>query len=106
MEYMAYAKPIVSFDLTETRYTAEEAAVFVHPNDELAFARAVAMLMDEPELRRKMGDFGRKRVEQHLQWPVVGKNLLKAYRYLLGAPTATVNSDSDTPETVRQHTGT
>jgi glycosyltransferase involved in cell wall biosynthesis len=86
MEYMAYAKPIVSFDLTETRYSAEEAAIYVRPNDELDFAKAIAILMDAPDLRRKMGQAGRRRVEQHLQWSVVGRNLVEAYRHLLGTP--------------------
>ena len=37
-----YAKPIVSFDLKETRYSAQDAAVYVPCNDELAFAKATA----------------------------------------------------------------
>jgi glycosyltransferase involved in cell wall biosynthesis len=79
MEYMAYAKPIVSFDLKETRYSAGEAAVFVPCNDELAFAKATAGLMDDPTLREKMGRLGRERVERELQWSVVSRNLLAAY---------------------------
>jgi glycosyltransferase involved in cell wall biosynthesis len=83
MEYMAYSKPIVSFDLKETRYSAQEAAEFVHPNDEEQFAKAIAKLIDDPELRAQRGSFGRKRVEQELQWSVVGQNLVKAYQTLL-----------------------
>ena len=71
MEYMAFEKPIVSFDLKETRVSAQDAALFVPPNDELAFANGIAKLMDDPELRRKMGLFGRERVEKELQWSVV-----------------------------------
>ena len=82
MEYMAYAKPIVSFDLKETRYSAGDAALFVPCNDELAFAKAIARLMDEGELREKMGRFGRERVEQDLQWSVVSRNLVAAYASL------------------------
>ncbi len=83
MEYMAYAKPIVSFDLAETRYSAQDAAVYVRPNDEHEFAQAIALLMDDPERRTRMGEFGRRRVVEHLQWSVVGKNLIEAYRHLL-----------------------
>lgn len=79
MEYMAYAKPIVSFDLKETRYSAQDAALYVPCNDELAFAGAIATLMDDGPLRERMGLFGRKRVEADLQWSVVGRNLLAAY---------------------------
>jgi glycosyltransferase involved in cell wall biosynthesis len=82
MEYMAYEKPIVSFDLKETRFSAQEAALFVKPNDERAFAAAIARLMDDPDLREKMGKFGRARVLQELQWSVVSKNLITAYESL------------------------
>lgn len=80
MEYMACGKAIVSFDLKETRYSAQDAALFVPANDEHAFAVATAKLMDDAPLREKMGSFGRARVENELQWSVVSKNLVAAYR--------------------------
>ena len=58
MEYMAYGKPIVSFDLKETRFSAQDAAIYVEPNDELQFAIAIAKLMDDQVLRTRMGSFG------------------------------------------------
>jgi len=82
MEYMAYGKPIVSFDLKETRFSAQDAALFVPCNDEMAFAKGIATLMDDSDLREKMGRFGRDRVEKELQWSVVSKNLVKAYASL------------------------
>jgi glycosyltransferase involved in cell wall biosynthesis len=82
MEYMAQGKPIVSFDLKETRFSAQEAALFVPCNDEMAFAKATAELMDKPDLRKKMGEFGKERVQRDLQWSVVGKNLVSAYEAL------------------------
>ncbi len=83
MEYMASAKPIVSFDLKETRFSARDAAVYVKPNNEEEFAETIAQLMDKPELQEKMGTYGRRRVEDELQWAKVGKNLLTAYETLL-----------------------
>ena len=82
MEYMASAKPIVSFDLKETRFSARDAAIYVEPNNEAEFAEAIAQLMDRPELQKKMGTYGRRRVEEELQWTKVGKNLLSAYETL------------------------
>jgi glycosyltransferase involved in cell wall biosynthesis len=82
MEYMAYGKPIVSFDLKETRFSAKDAALFVPCNDEMAFAKATAKLMDNPGLRLTMGRFGRERVEKELQWSVVSRNLVTAYASL------------------------
>jgi glycosyltransferase involved in cell wall biosynthesis len=84
MEYMAAAKPIVTFDLKETRVSARDAAIYVQPNNETKFAEAMAYLMDQPELQKKMGAYGRRRVEDELQWARVGKNLLTAYGRLLG----------------------
>jgi glycosyltransferase involved in cell wall biosynthesis len=79
MEYMAAGKPIVSFDLKETRFSAQKAALFAPCNDEMALARATARLMDESPLCQEMGRFGRERVERELQWSVVSRNLLAAY---------------------------
>src|SRR5262249_16258187 len=45
MEYMASAKPIVSFDLKETRFSARDAAAYVKPNNEAEFAETIAQLM-------------------------------------------------------------
>src|SRR6201982_1665929 len=78
MEYMALGKPIVSFDLKETRVSAADTAVYAPPNDELAFAKAIAMLMDAPELRTRIGREGRQRVETKLHWGENARVLLKA----------------------------
>src|SRR5437773_1696348 len=83
MEYMASAKPSISFDLKETRFSAGEAAMYVKPNGEPEFAQTIVQLMEQPELRKKMGTYGRQRVEQELQWTKVGPNLLAAYETLL-----------------------
>jgi glycosyltransferase involved in cell wall biosynthesis len=88
MEYMAYGKPIVTFDLKETRFSAQDAALYVKPNDEYDFALAVGQLMDDPVIRARMGNFGRARVEETLQWSRVGRNLAIAYRALFPAKTS------------------
>ena len=85
MEYMTLAKPIVAFDLTEHRRTAQEAAAYVKPNDELEFARTIAELLDDPARRKKMGLLGRRRVETELAWQYSIPNLLEVYRAVLPA---------------------
>jgi glycosyltransferase involved in cell wall biosynthesis len=82
MEYMALGKPIVSFDLKETRISAGDAAVYVTPNDEAQFAQAIALLMDDEEARIRMGAIGRRRVEESLSWDMTSRNLITAYRRL------------------------
>src|SRR5207248_2251905 len=83
MEYMAYGEPIVSFDLKETRFSVGTAALYVKPNGEAEFAKSIVALMEQPDLREKMGSYGRRRVERELQWTKVGQNLLTAYQTLL-----------------------
>lgn len=79
MEYMALAKPIVSFDLKETRTSAGAAAAYVPPNDEAAFAGAINELMNDAPRRVRMGEIGRNRVHDELSWHITSRNLLEAY---------------------------
>ncbi len=82
MEYMAMGKPIVSFDLAETRYSAQEAALYAIPNVVEDFADKIEVLLNDEELRLKMGAIGRKRVLEELSWHQTKKNLLFAYKLL------------------------
>jgi glycosyltransferase involved in cell wall biosynthesis len=84
MEYMALGKPTVAFDLPEHRVTAGPGALYVTPNDEMEFARALATLMDDPALRQEMGRVGRQRVEEVLAWPHSVGPLLDVYARLGG----------------------
>jgi glycosyltransferase involved in cell wall biosynthesis len=86
VEYMAMGKPIVSFDLTETRVSAGEAAVYVRGNDEYEFAQAIDALLKDPARRRRMGEVGRRRVEEELSWAVSSQTLVSFYRQLLARP--------------------
>jgi glycosyltransferase involved in cell wall biosynthesis len=79
VEYMAVAKPIVQFDLKEGRVSAEDASEYVAPNDSTALANAICALIDDPERRDRMGQFGRDRLENHLSWDHQEKSLLSAY---------------------------
>lgn len=82
MEYMALAKPIVQFDLTEGRYSAREASLYAKRNDPEDLARKIVELLDDPERRRRMGEFGRRRVEEELEWRYEAPKLLAAYAAL------------------------
>ena len=82
MEYMALAKPIVQFDLREGRFTAGQASLYARKNDPVDFAAKIVRLVDDPALRTQMGEFGRKRIENELEWRHEARNLLVAYRAL------------------------
>ena len=84
MEYMALGKPTVAFDLPETRHSAQGAALYAPPNDEAAFAERVVWLLDHPDERARMGEFGRHRVATELAWEYSVPRLLQAYEQGLG----------------------
>jgi glycosyltransferase involved in cell wall biosynthesis len=77
-------RPIVAFDLHETRVTAHDAALYVPKDDERAFATAIHTLLQEPERRRQMGESGRRRVEKELSWQVSSRALVGLYEQFLG----------------------
>lgn len=83
IEYMAMGRAIVSFDLAESRVTAGEAALYAPANDESAFADRIEQLLDHPELRMRLGETGRARVEGPLAWRHSEAALLAAYRRAL-----------------------
>lgn len=85
MEYMALAKPIVQFELTEGRFSAREASLYAKPNDARDFAGKIVTLLDDPERRERMGRFGRHRVERQLAWQYEAPKLLAAYDALFAS---------------------
>ena len=82
MEYMALAKPIVQFDLTEGRFSAQEASLYALRNDSKDFARKIIELVDDERLREQMGQAGRARVLNDLAWHHETPRLLAAYEAL------------------------
>jgi glycosyltransferase involved in cell wall biosynthesis len=87
MDYMAFGKPIVSFDLTESAWSAMDAAVYITDNDTGAFGDAIVRLLDDPAARAKLGTSGLARVPE-LAWERSEQILAGAYEQLLGTLTA------------------
>ncbi|MFE7314697.1 glycosyltransferase family 4 protein [Streptomyces sp. NPDC057555] len=79
LEYMAMGRPIVSFDLREARVSAGDAAVYAPANDEAEFAGLIALLLDDPERRARMGKIGQVRISGQLSWRNSQAALLAAY---------------------------
>ncbi len=82
MEYMAMGEPVVAFDLPETRYSAQEAALYATPNSVEDFADKIEVLLNNAELRQRMGIYGRKRIAEELCWERTKLQLLRAYETL------------------------
>ncbi len=79
MEYMALGKPTVQFDLTEGRFSAGDASLYAKKNDSQDLAEKIIYLLDRPDLRHRMGEFGRNRVVNELEWKYEAPKLLNAY---------------------------
>jgi glycosyltransferase involved in cell wall biosynthesis len=82
MEYMALGKPIVQFDLTEGRFSAAEASLYAARNDVEDLAAKILELLDDAPRRARMGEFGRQRVVNELEWKYEAPKLLAAYEAL------------------------
>lgn len=81
LEYMALGKPIVQFDVTEGRVSAQEASVYALANDARDFGDRIAELLADPERRQQMGQFGRERVATKLAWAYEVPKLVNAYEH-------------------------
>lgn len=79
MEYMTLEKPLVQFDLIEGRVSAADAGLYAQANDPIDFARQIAVLIDDPEAGKRMGQIGRDRVLNKLSWAHTEPQLLAAY---------------------------
>jgi glycosyltransferase involved in cell wall biosynthesis len=79
MEYMALGKPIVQFDLAEGRFSAQGASLYAQRNDPLDMGAKIVELLDDPVRRRAMGELGRRRVIEELEWRHEVPKLLAAY---------------------------
>jgi glycosyltransferase involved in cell wall biosynthesis len=84
MEYMALGKPIVQFESKEGRFSAKDASLYSANGDHVSdFASKILWLADKPDERKKMGEFGQRRVHEELAWQYSVHNLLAAYERAL-----------------------
>lgn len=86
MEYMAFGLPVVLYDLTEGRRSAEDAALYARRDDPEDFAVQMRALLDSETLRKELGARGRKRIEETLNWEHEKRPLLAAYEAALQHP--------------------
>jgi asparagine synthase (glutamine-hydrolysing) len=83
MEYMAAQKPTVAFDLPETRFSAQDAAVYAAPGDVEGFAARIREALTDEPLRTKMIAAAAARIPS-LRWECQVPALLAAYDRALG----------------------
>lgn len=83
MEYMALKKAIVQFDLKEGRFSAQSASLYAENTSTADFAEKIIWLLDHPDERKTMGEFGYNRVLTELSWEFESKKLVTFYKRVL-----------------------
>lgn len=78
-EYMAIGKPIVAYDLKESRYTAGDAAVYATPGDTTGYAELIVSLLNDPARSARMGEIGQREVGARFSWEKQREVLVAAY---------------------------
>jgi phosphatidyl-myo-inositol alpha-mannosyltransferase len=84
LEAMAAGTPIVCSDIHGYRSVVrrDEQGLLVPPKDVNALVTALAKLLDEPELRAKMGESGRERAQQY-SWPNITAKVEDYYKFVI-----------------------
>lgn len=82
LEYMAFSRPIVQFDVTEGRFSAAESSLYARANDPVDFADRIEEVLADPDMQTRMGRIGRERVERLFAWPHQAGALIAAYQRL------------------------
>ena len=94
MEYMALGKAQVQFDMREGRVSAQDASLYAKPNDEIDLADKILYLLDNESVRKTMGEFGRRRVSNELQWEHEAPRLLRAYDRVFGRSATSTRAEA------------
>lgn len=84
MEYMSLKKPIVQFDLKEGKASALKASLYARHHDLSDFGDKIAYLLDHPEVRAEMGEYGHGRVKNELSWDYESVRLVHFYQKVFG----------------------
>ena len=86
MEYMALKKPIVQYNLKEGKISAQLASLYAENTSSKNFGDKIMWLLDNPQIRIEMGEFGYKRILNELSWEVESKKLVNFYNTILFSP--------------------
>jgi len=60
-----------------------EAGILVPPAQPEALAAAIRRLLDDASLRQKMGEAGRKRIENEFTWERAAEKTVEVYREVM-----------------------
>ena len=82
LEAMAHARPVLATAVGGLRdlVVDGETGLVVEPRDPRALRAALERLLDDPDLRRRLGAAGRERAREHFSWETVTAATVAAYR--------------------------
>ena len=80
-EYMMYGLPVIftNFQVFEKINNEKQFGIAVNPYDAIEVKNAINYLLDNPKLCNKMGNNGRKLVEEKYNWDILEQRLFKIY---------------------------
>jgi len=84
-EAMACGLPVIATSAGALPEVVEDgkSGILVPPQDAHALAKAIEQLLSDEQLRRVMGEEGRKRVQTHFTWEQAAKKTLEVYQEVL-----------------------
>jgi glycosyltransferase involved in cell wall biosynthesis len=85
-EYMATGKPVVASSVGVIPEYIEGAGLLYPEGDIAALTGRLDALLADGGLRRRLGEAGRKLVEDKYNWTAVASQTLKLYEAILGHP--------------------
>lgn len=88
-EYMAVGLPVIAsdFPLWKEIIESNHCGLTVEPRNPKKIAQAIEYLLNNPELRREMGENGKKAVIETYNWEKESEKLLSVYKRVLGRGT-------------------
>jgi len=88
-EYMAAGLPVIASDFPLWKEVVEgnKCGICIDPLKPKEIAKAIKYLMENPRLRKELGENGRRVILEKYNWEVESKKLLTMYESLLGDET-------------------
>jgi glycosyltransferase involved in cell wall biosynthesis len=84
LDAMSCGKPVVGSNVAGNPLAIADGVTgtIVPERSPVALATALAALADNPDLRRRMGDAGRRRIDEELGWPALTKRYIAHFEAL------------------------
>jgi glycosyltransferase involved in cell wall biosynthesis len=79
MDYMALGKPVIAYDMVENRVSAGDAGLYAQPSEPRELAQQFMALVQDPNLRHRLGRNGRIRIREELAWEYSADALVNLY---------------------------